>query len=99
MYVLNSLRLKSLAQTSKENWNCLFGETQITKGCCYYIIEAKPCHVVSPRRVATWGFLQPTSPLMSPCKPGLEVGDPKGGCDSDKVVKTLRSLCLGCPSV
>lgn len=79
----HSLRLKSPAQANKENWNCLFGEAQITKGRCYYIMKSKPRHIVYPWQVAVWGFLQLTSPLMSPCKPGLEVGDPMGGCDSE----------------
>lgn len=54
----HSLRLKSPAQANKENWNCLFGEAQITKGRCYYIMKSKPRHIVYPWQVAVWGFLQ-----------------------------------------
>lgn len=62
----HSLRLKSPAQANKENWNCLFGEAQITKGHCYYIMKSKPCHIVYPWQVAVWGSY---SSLLHSCHP------------------------------
>lgn len=70
-----SLRLKSPAQSSQENWNCLLGETRVTKGPFSYRIMPEQFHVVYPQlqggiRSFTW--LPPSYP------PGLEVWGPWG---------------------
>lgn len=67
-------RLKSPAQTNKGNWNCLFGETRITKGCFSYIMKSES-HGLSTVSYFM-GFLQlPFSPPLSPCKPVLRFED------------------------
>lgn len=64
----HSPRLKSPAQTNRGNWNCLFGETQITKGCFSYIMKSE-AHCLSIVSCFA-GVLKAFSPPLSPCKPG-----------------------------
>lgn len=76
-------KIKSPAQTNRGNWNCLFGETQITKGCFSYIMKSE-AHCLSIVSCFAGGSCSFSLHPSHPANPGT------GGLRTEAVTQTNR---------